>query len=230
MVAPAEARVGTFTEPPCPLTPELRSDIAYKRAHGHPWEAVGVTLNYNSDALRRATENDPEYAAVQEKAWADATFEGEAHAMGRLRLMVSCDDEDRALRAAEVLVKYARERRRDDTRLAVEKLRAETQRAKAEVKTARAEHPAERELTRWEKAPDETPAQRDQRDAEGAARPTAEVYVWGGKHPLERCFEPDASDERVRLITDYSLSRGGSNVVYWVVSKEPLEERLAPAG
>jgi len=40
MVAPAAdvpgPKVGTYAEPPCPLTPELRSDIAYRRAQGHP--------------------------------------------------------------------------------------------------------------------------------------------------------------------------------------------------
>ena len=73
MVAPASAdvpgpKVGTYSEPPCPLTPELRSDIAYRRAQGHPWEALGVTLRYDCNALRRACENDPDFAEAQDKA------------------------------------------------------------------------------------------------------------------------------------------------------------------
>ena len=81
MVAPASAEVpgpggGTFSEPPCPLPPELRSDIAYRRDQGHPWDAIGCVFHYQSDALRRACENDPDFAAAQEKAWAQVTWEG----------------------------------------------------------------------------------------------------------------------------------------------------------
>src|ERR1700712_3936838 len=144
MVAPAEPRVGTYAEPPCPLTPELRSDIAFRRAQGHAWLALGVSLHYDCDALRRATENDPDFAAAQEKAWAEATWEGEAEAMHRLRGLVNSSDDAQAMQASEVLVRYARERRRDDTRLAVEKLRAQTQLAKIEARAAekeRAEEP-----------------------------------------------------------------------------------------
>ena len=150
MVAPAEARIGTFAEPPSPLTPELRSDIAYRRAQGHSWDAIGVVFHYHSDALRRAAEGDPEYAAAQEKARAEAAWEGEADGLCRLRLLADGADDGRALAAAEVLVKYARERRRDDTRLAVERLRADAQQARAAARPAQAgaarEEPAGRHL------------------------------------------------------------------------------------
>ena len=146
MVAPASAevpagpKVGTFSEPPCPLPPELRSDIAYRRAQGHPWDALGVTLRYDSNALRRACENDPDFAEAQEKAWAAVTWEAEADGMRRLRTLANHSDDDaKAMKASEVLVKYARERRRDDTRLACEKLRSETRLA---AQAARAERRA----------------------------------------------------------------------------------------
>src|SRR5262245_16084502 len=86
---PAGPRVGTSSEPPCPLPPELRSDIAYRRASGHPWDAIGVSLRYSPDALRRATENDPEFAAAQEKAWTAVTWEGQADGMRRLRQLAN---------------------------------------------------------------------------------------------------------------------------------------------
>ena len=70
MVAPTSAegaspRVGTLNEPPCPLPPDLRSDIAYRRARGEGWDSLGVVFRYSCDALRRACENDPGFAEAQ---------------------------------------------------------------------------------------------------------------------------------------------------------------------
>ncbi len=231
MVTPAESRVGTFTEPPCPLPPNLRSDIAYRRAQGHRWEAIGVALNYHSNALRQATENDPEFAAAQEKAWAEATFEGEAHAMGRLRLMVNSDDEDRALRAAEVLIKYARERRRDDTRLAVEKMRAEAQHAKIEARAAEKDRVEELPppMVYHRETPEERAAECERIDLERATKPDAEVYLWGGKHSIGRFVPPSDSDARVRVVPDWSCGIGARNVVFWIVPHS-VRERVSGTG
>ena len=219
MVPPAS----TFNSPPCPLTPELRSDIAYRRAHGHSWDAIGVTLHFHSDALRRASENDPDFAAAQERAWTTATWEGQADGMARLRLMVNGCDDDRALKAAEVLVKYASERRRDDTRLAVEKMRAEAQVARAAARAkadAPREEPARPVIVGWVPAP-ETDAERQKRfareHAERATEPDAEVFLWGGKHPTGRSVAPDDSDTPVRVYADWSCGVGGKRCpVYWV--------------
>ena len=212
---PSDARVGTFLEPPCPLTPELRSDIAYRRAHGHPWDALGVTLHYHSDALRRACENDPDFAAAQAKAWEEATWEGQADGMSRLRRLVNGEDEGRALRAAEVLLKYAAEQRRDETRLAVEKMRAEAQQARAAAqqakRVAKMEEPAPAGpvIVGWVPAPET--------DAERQAEPDAEVYLWGGKHPTGQSIQPDDSDAPVRVFADWSCGVGGKRCpVYWV--------------
>ena len=239
MVAPTSAesvpgpRIGTFAEPPCPLPPELRSDIAYRRACGHPWDAIGTVLHYHSDALRRATENDPEFAAVQERAWVQATWEGEADGMRRLRALANySEDEAQALKASEVLVKYARERRRDDTRLACEKLRSETRLA---AEAARAERRAAETEPVWVLPPQPAPETEEERQkrfdrehAERAAKPKAYVYVWGGKHPLGRSIAPDESDTRVRLKSDDSCGAGARGTVYWVVPDPPPVEAAMP--
>ena len=232
MVAPLSAevpaagpKVGTFHEPPCPLPPELRSDIAYRRAQGHPWDALGVTLHYSADALRRACENDPDFAQAQDKAWAQVTWEGEADGMRRLRTLANhSDDDDKAMKASEVLVKYARERRRDDTRLACERLRAETRLAveagRAESHTARRDEDVVWAGPRWP-APETEEEKRkrfEREHAERAAEPKAYVYLWGGKHPLGRCHAPDETDTRVRLKYDASCGEGARGVVYWVVA------------
>ena len=218
--------MAAFAEPPCPLTPELRSDIAYRRAHGHPWDAIGVTMHYAPDALRRATENDPEFDAVQDRAWAEATWEGQADGMRRLRALANGCDDAQALKAAEVLVKFAAEQRRNDTRLAVEKLRAETRLA---VEAARLERRAVGEAeVPWVMPPQPAPETEEEREkrfarehAERAAVPRAEVYLWGGKHRLGMSHGPDETDARVRVKVDYSCGVGGRSEIYWVVPDPP---------
>jgi hypothetical protein len=239
MVAPtvevSGPKVGTFSEPPCPLPPDLRSDIAYRRAQGHPWDALGVTLRYDSNALRRACENDPDFAAAQERAWAAVTWEGEADGMRRLRTLANhSDDDDKAMKASEILVKYARERRRDDTRLACEKLRSETRRvaeaARTERRAASSEPEAAWPRPQWP-AP-ETQEERvkrfDREHAQRAAEPKAEGYIWGGKHPLGRSIGPDETDTRVRLRCDDSCGEAPRTTVFWVVPDPPPPEAHMP--
>ena len=176
------------TEPLCPLTPELRSDIAYRRAQGVTWEAVAAHLSCNADAIRRATENDPAFAEVQEKAWAQATFEADADGMRRLRVLVNNSQDDATvLRAAEVLVKFARERRRDESRIAVERIRADVQRAKLDARAAElaAKHAATSTEDNWSPPkPPRTvnPARDAQVSLEKSQEPQAAAYLWGGKH------------------------------------------------
>lgn len=242
----ADTRVGTWAEPPCPLTPALRSDIASRRAEGHPWSTIGVALGHHSDALRRAAEDDPDFPAALERAWADATWEGEADAMRRLRRLLNEDDPKIALHAAEVLVKYARERRRDDTRLAVERMKGKAQVAKAAAR-AKATEPA------WVAPPNRNPLPKTEaewevlreridtdRAAESVETPgeymSPRTFLWGGKHPLGRSCPPDGADVPMRVRADHSIAGG---VVYWVVPHDPpaaadparpVPDGSAPAG
>ena len=68
----AEPRIGTFSEPPCPPPPALRSDIAYRRACGHPWEALGVSYE-GSGVLSVSVSiyfRSPELISLHDKGWA----------------------------------------------------------------------------------------------------------------------------------------------------------------
>jgi hypothetical protein len=240
MVAPTVEvpgpKVGTFSEPPCPLPPDLRSDIAYRRARGEGWDSLGVVFHYSCDALRRACENDPDFAAAQERAWAAVTWEGEADGMRRLRTLANHSDDDaKAMKASEILVKYARERRRDDTRLACEKLRSETRRAAEAARTERRAASSEPEASwprpQWPAPETEEEKQKrfEREHAARAAEPKAEVYIWGGKHRIGRSHLPDEPDTRVRLMDDWSCGVGMRHgLIYWVVPESVCTNGVPP--
>jgi hypothetical protein len=102
--------------PPLPLSAELRADVAYRRARGASWDAVGAKLRFDADALRRAATADPLFAAALEAEWAEAVREAEAEALRRLQKLTASESEEVALRASVVVVRYATERRRTDAR------------------------------------------------------------------------------------------------------------------
>jgi hypothetical protein len=91
-------------QPPLPLSPELRSDLAARRAGGESWDAIGAALRFDPAALRRAAAADPLFAAEYDAAWAGAMQEAEATALRALRKLTASDNEKVALRAAEAVV------------------------------------------------------------------------------------------------------------------------------
>ena len=228
-------------DPAVPMTAQWRSDIAWRLANGWTWTQLAETLQCEEDKLRFATETDPLFAQAQEAAWARVTFDGEADAMRRLRQVVDGNGSG-AERAREVLAKYAylrrhdemeqaKERERNQTRLAVEEKRAQ---AKIEAEKMRNERAAlkaqsrreEEEEEEWVGPPrivketeEEWQKRCDREHAERAAQPEAKVYIWGGKHALGQSIPPDESDIRVRLYDDWSVPEYSprSNLIYWVV-------------
>jgi hypothetical protein len=161
-------------------------------------------------------------------------FEGEADAMRRLRLIVNTGSDTSAKDAAEVLARYAAERRElearreaDRTRLEIEQLRARTRLEVERLRTERAlarEQAKQARQAEQEEAPEApryvppTQEELEASYAEEASREGAEVYVWGGGHDIERGFAPDAADIRVRVRKDWSLGVGTGGLVYWVVA------------
>lgn len=225
--------------PPGPLSPELRSDLAYGRACGRSWKALAGPLGYDPGALRRAAEADPQYAAALERAWAEVVRKCEAEGLARLRQIAAGDDQRLALKAAEALVRHGLALRRDQTRRAVEKERAEAKVEAARQRAGRADDRGEdgaepddgwvtvRVPARVE-THEEMALRRDRRAVkesagEGPLAPQVpEVYLWGGRHATGRCVEPDASDRRVRVVADCSVGVGSRGAVYWVVPAEAV--------
>ena len=115
MTAPAQP-LAPLPGPPLPLSSEVSSSAAYRRASGESWEQVGAALRFDPDALRRAAEADPLFAARFEQAWAEEVRAAEAAALRRLRKLTDSEDERVALRASEVLVRYAVEGRRAEAK------------------------------------------------------------------------------------------------------------------
>ena len=218
-----------LSEPPCPLTPELRSDLAFGRACGRSWKGLAEGRGHDPDALRRAAESDPEFAGALERAREEVALKCEAEGLARLQQIAASRDERVALKAAESLVRYGLALRRERTRLAIEELRAEVKREAARAR--RRESDEEGEGDGWvtmrvpvrREAPEEMALRRDIAAVEGSAgegplaREVPEVYLWGGKHCTGRSVEPDASDRRVRVVEDNSVGFGQRGPVYWVV-------------
>ena len=100
-------------DPPLPLAPNLRADIARHRAEGRSWGAVGAALKFDPGALRRACEADPTFPAALDAAVEEAEREAELRALARLKRLTASDDERVALKASEVIVKYALQQRRE---------------------------------------------------------------------------------------------------------------------
>jgi hypothetical protein len=155
-------------DPSVPMTAKWRSDIAWRLADGWTWKELAETLSCDADELRFATECDPEFAAAQEAAWARVTFDGEADAMRRLRLVANTGEGAAAERAREALAKYAAERRHEEMlqtrdrerqqhQREVERIRAQV---KGEVEKLRAETKLAVEKLRNERAAMKQAAQR----------------------------------------------------------------------
>jgi hypothetical protein len=155
----------------------------------------------------------------------EVVYAAEERALKKLVDFLGSEHPDIALKGAEVIAKYAAERRRNETRLAVEKMRAETARAKIPARRGVCEEEEE-----WVPPPEPPPkpphltpegraAARERSGLEAATTPDPLVLLWGGGHPLLVGRPPDAADARVFLHKDCSVTVDGHWPIYWVVSE-----------
>ena len=221
-----------------PLSAELRTELAERRAAGYSWFSIGAATRRKEDALRKAAAADPLFPAAVAAAAdplvpaavaaarAEAIRDAEAAALERLRLLTNGDDTALALRAAEAMLAFGARCRREETRLAVEKLRAETQRAEIEAKAAKVARAEEAPRPRFVPTPVPTEAEyaehRERGAVESARKPEYEVYLWGGKHVIGTSQQPDDTDTRVGIYQDYSVNRGPYSIL-WVVPRVAFE-------
>lgn len=210
------------TEPPndCPsdlLSDELLAEVADLRARARSWEETAREVGYSVAELRRAVRRDPNFPAALERARKEVEFEAEAETLQRLRKQLHDEDAAEALKAAQCLTKYLSDKRRDETRLEVERLRAQSRAARARPK---AETPSEQPPEAAEIDPEWIARRRqlERHYAEDAVRDASTVYLWGGCHKIGDT-PPDATDTPLRLAADHTVR--GTGVVYWAYTDPP---------
>src|SRR5262249_17637173 len=125
---------------------------------------------------------------------------------------------------AATILKYLSEKRRDETRLEVERIRSETRLMCADAKARKAAEVAQKgeeeyEWTAADRALAEEVQRRGERYyAEKLAREQAIVYRWGGCHKIGDTPR-DETDTPMRLYADMTAIRG--QTIYWAVTDPP---------
>jgi hypothetical protein len=199
------------------LPTSLVAAVADRRARGQSWSAIAAAIAWDEAVLRSAVRHDPRYEAALGTARREVEEEAEAELIHTLRQHLH--NPETALPAATLLAKYLSDRRRDTTRLAVEQLRRSTRPASPELPAAPQPPPeAEPRLTADEEQQAERAFWRRQYQvAQEAAQPGAEVYLWGGDHPIGDT-PPTAADTRLLIVSDMTIP---GRHVYWAMRYPP---------
>ena len=225
MVAHAHTR---FT-PADPSASGVDEDVLYEvaaiRARGRSWEAAAEAVGWDVAELRRVLRHDSHFDAALARATKEAEDEAQAEGLQRLRVLLRDDDPEIALQACEVISRYNSEKRRDETKLAVETLRAET---RLSVEQLRADGRATRAAERAAEADDEprmTPEEEKrwneavqrawERRALEACGPGVSAYLGGGRH-RNPTTPPDEAATPVQIVMDKDALVGG-RTVYWAL-------------
>lgn len=202
-----------FTEyPPSPLPEDILAQVVDLRARGKSWEETAKAIEWDVPDLRRSVRHDPNYAAAYALAEREVQQEADAEGMAKLRVLLTDKKPHIALAAAKIITRYLSERRREETHLEVERIRAEARAARAEAKPAEA-------AAETAPLPDVNMASnylidRERRVAESLAREGKLVYLWGGVHPLGG-VAPDATDTPLYLRAELPPGQGER---YWALS------------
>ncbi len=196
------------------LTEETLAEVADLRARGSSWDATARAVGWDTPDLRRALRGAPDaFERFYADAERDVRRETEAELLLKLRAQLRDPDTPTARKAAEALAKHIAAERRDRARLDVEKLRAETARAKLNAKRTTDDPDADPPLN-WPAATPEEVHRPDQEDtyARRAANTQAVVWLWGGAHKIG-CTEPDPATD-TPLVLLYDMTVQGRNL-YW---------------
>lgn len=203
--------------PSDPLSDDLLAEVADLRARSRSWEETARAVGFPVADLRRAVRRDPNFPAALERARKEIDFEAEAETLQRLRKQLHDEEAATAMKAAQCLTKYLSDKRRDETRLEVERLRAES---RATREHAKIEKPSEQPEEVAEVDPEWVARRRqlERHYAEDAVGDATTVYLWGGCHKIGDT-QPDATDTPLRLAADHTVR--GRGVVYWAYTDPP---------
>lgn len=195
------------------LTPDQLAEVAELRARGRSWQATAEELGWDGRSLRRVVRSLPEFDRLYTAAEREVRREAEAEMLLLFRAQLRDADPGTAGRAAEGIAKHLAAARRDETRLTVERLRADTARARLEAKRA----PADGEPAEPPAGCVHQPAV-EALHARRAAEARAVVWLWGGAHPVGGVGPDAASDTPLVLFAD-DTAPGGK--LYWA-ARVPL--------
>ena len=216
-------RVYPDFDPAGAICEDTLAEVAYLRAHGKSWEETAKAIEWDAVELRQVLRHDPNFPAMLELAQREAEDEADADGLARLRVLAHSPHEDVALHALQIITKYLADKRRDETRLAVEQMRAQTKLASIQQRAAKTKQKEEEEEE--EEDPELTPAQVAQ--FEKASREyqakmvdavTANgivVYLWAGDQKLIN-RPPGPQDKPLQILRSHDALCGG-NPVYWAV-------------
>jgi hypothetical protein len=223
-------RISPYNDYPSEALPEdVLAEVADLRARGRSWEATATEVGFSAAELRRAVRHDPNFPAALELARKEMEFEAEAETLQRLRKQLHDENAKTAMKAAQCITKYLSDKRRDETRLEVERLRAESRPARERSKAE--EHAQPQEAPEGEAEWVAHQRRVEQIRAEAAARDNAIVYLWGGCHKIGET-PPDATDTPLHIHVDHTVP---DRKVYWVYIDPPIVHPfegpfLAPPG
>ena len=216
--------------PAAPLPEDILAEVVDLRARGHSWEATALAVEWDVADLRRAARHDPNYPAAYELAEREVDHEADAEGLHRLRVLLGDANSAIARDAAEIIARYLTAKRRDATRLEVERIRADARAAGAAARRAKAEAKRTADGAEEEDPPlnpererqiEEITRRHEREYAEKVARAGTPVFLWGGCHVVGGT-PPDDTDTPLRVFRDTTV---GGREIFWAVT-DPVPAHL----
>jgi hypothetical protein len=207
------------------LDPDLVNEIAALRARATSWEDTAAKVRWDVNELQRVLRRDRAWPAALDAARRAFEREVATEALCVLRAQMTSDKPQVAKAAAKIVLDYDARRCADETKLEIERARANARcapRRGAEEDDADAEPergPTAEEVARYEvevKAAAERFAER------------AKVCLWSGCHRLDA--EPDATDTELSLRPETTAA---GRVIYWarfnrLIGRDPYNGPFLP--
>jgi hypothetical protein len=215
-----------------PIDEDVLAEVAERRVRGQSWEQAAEAVGWDAADLRRVMRNNPAYKAAYKAAEDERDQEADAEGMHRLRQLLRDEKPDIARRAAEIIMKYLTAKRRDETRLEIERMRAAARAAREAARRAKADEEGADEddpLTpEQQKQWDEAGRRAQERAAETASREKRIVYLWGGCHKIGDT-PPDETDVPLVMVSDMTMpGRHTYRALTDPPPADPLEGRFLP--
>jgi hypothetical protein len=210
---------------------DVLEDAAEALARGGSWDDVAAEAQWGVRELKRAAREDPRFWPLVETIKSEDRDRAAGEMLRAARASFRSEDGQERAKAIDCVAKYLASIHRDETRLKVAELNNQTklavERLRAAAKGAKAEDSQAEEEPQM---PPMTPEQEEhlwecQRraaaySAEQVAREKGVMYLWGGCHKLGETL-PDHTDTPLQVFTDHTTARPDKPLVIWAVPVPP---------